>query len=622
MRAYVTRIGVLAILLGLSGTAPSAQQVPRQAIEDQVLGWIKIYDYKGATLPITVDQRVYSPAQLSIAQLFANWMQASYLPTGALGDVVQIRNDKLNPYNQNTASKPQSYGAMAKLYFELKYDANKKLTPLTNSHWPWIIQANGFYGVPADALSTPEHYYFTLPTFAQTSSQGSGKEADELEKAADVSRHPVLGQFPAYYGANQVGGVMRKYVLLSRDHRIPFVKITKGEYLQVIEAAVARKYVTDKEKIARDNKGDQRSIDYFMAYLNTNHEKRLAVLKTNKAKYSARLQETAEIFTEAPDALLENVPDVFEGNGGGSLRLAVYTIDPKVVELCKTDAPQWILISWTASLNDPVSRSLHDAILNNLNVQYIYDYFFDPGKVKGQPYKPLRSASFVETAVAARPSEAAAKSAADPSVFFFDDFSTGVVGKKPLNWKSTLDNTGASSVVTELTGLDGHWASMAGVRVSPTGMKTPLPSDFELSYDVVAAQNYTWGAHGMTFRLSRTAAAGKAESFLDLSIRPSFAAGRDGEVVIEGKFPGAEGYLSRSQFAKAPGFSNDRVNNRVTVTLKKKGELLQVFIGTTRVAEYVKAVPATLQFDGMSFALTGVSAADKMFISNIRIAKN
>ena len=86
------------------GQAPSAQDIPPKSIEDQVLGWIKVYDYKGATLPITVDTRVYSPAQLSIAQLFANWMQASYLPKGALGDVLQIRNAKLSPYNQNTAA--------------------------------------------------------------------------------------------------------------------------------------------------------------------------------------------------------------------------------------------------------------------------------------------------------------------------------------------------------------------------------------------------------------------------------------------------------------------------------------------------------------------------------------
>jgi hypothetical protein len=288
------------------------------------------------------------------------------------------------------------------------------------------------------------------------------------------------------------------------------------------------------------------------------------------------------------------------------------------VERCQTGAPQWIVMSWTTNLNDPVSRSLHEAVLNNVNVQYIYDFFFDPDKVKGQSYKPLRSPSLVETTVAAKPSAAAVKTAADPMVHFFDDFSSGTVGKKPLNWKSTLDNTGATSVVTELKGLDGHWASISGFDLTPTGMKTPLPRDFELSYDVVAAQNYTWGAHGMTFKLSGKPAAGRGESFLSLRIRPGFS-GKEGDVAIEGQFPGAQGYLSGSKYAAAPGFSNDAVNNRATVTIRKKGDLLQVFIGKTKVAEYEKAIPPAIQFDAMSFQLGGVSANDKMFIGNIRI---
>ena len=314
----------------------------------------------------------------------------------------------------------------------------------------------------------------------------------------------------------------------------------------------------------------------------------MAVLRSNKDKYRNRLQETAEVWTTEPGVLLENYPDVFEGNGGTPTRLPVYTIDPRVVELCKTDAPQWIVMYWTAHLNDPISLSLHEAILNNVDFQYIYDYFFDPGKVKGQPYKPLRSPSLTEAAVAGKPSETATKNAADPAVVFFEDFSSSALGKKPLNWRSTLDNTGASSVVTELKGLDGHWAAMGGMQISPAAMKTPLPRDFEVSYDVVAAQNYRWGARGLTFKLSKTA--GPASS-LSVRIRPGFD-GRDGEVAIEGQFPGAQGYLSGTKYAGAPGFSNNAANNRVTVTLKKKGDLLQVFVGQTKVAEYEKGIPA------------------------------
>ena len=275
------------------------------------------------------------------------------------------------------------------------------------------------------------------------------------------------------------------------------------------------------------------------------------------------------------------------------------------------------------ALERPVSLSLHNAILNNVDFQYIYDYFFDPAKVKGQPYKPLRSPSFTEAVVAGKSSEAATKNAADPAVVFFEDFSSSPVGKKPLNWHSTLDNTGATSVVTELKGLDGHWASMGGMGIKPTSLKTPLPRDFEISYDVVAAQNYRWGAKGLTLKLSRTA--GTTTSFLAVKIRPGFD-GRQGEVEIEGQFPGAPaGYMSRSKWVGAPGFSNNAAINRVTVTLRKKGDLLEVLVGPTKVAEFEKGVPPGVQFDALMFDLqgnTGNSADERMFIGNIRIANN
>jgi len=606
-------IGSLALVWSLSATTASAQAIPQRSMEDKVLGWIKIYDYKGATLPIKVDTRVYSPAQLTIAQLFANWMQASYLPKGALGDVLQLRNAKLGLYNQNTAAHPNAYGALAKLYTELKYDATKKIVPLTSDAFLWGIEANGFYGDPLDGISTPEHSYFTLPTFAQ---QGFGTDLDE---ASDVSRHPVLRQFPTRFVRNSISGNQR-VVVLTKDHRHPFVAVTKGQYLDALEAAIDRKPITELKRITEARQGNQKDIAFEMADVDKRTARRKEVLAKNREKYKSRLQETAEVWTLQPDIMLENYSDVFEGNGGTTKRLAVYTIDPRVVELCKNDAPQWVVVYWTAHLNDPVSLSLHEAIINNVNFQYIYDYFFDPDKVKGQPYTPLRSPSFTEAPVVGKSSEAATKNAADPSVVFFEDFSSSAVGKKPLNWKSTLDNTGASSVVTELKGLDGHWAAMAGMRVTPTQMKAPLPRDFEVRYDVVAAQNYRWGARGLTFKLSKATAGGGRESFFSVRIRPGFD-GRDGETLIEGEFPGLQGYFSGSKFVGAPGFSNNAAINRVTVTLKKKGDLVQVFVGQTKVAEYPKGIPPDLQFDGISFEL-GSSADEKMFISNIRIANN
>ena len=43
----------------------------------------------------------------------------------------------------------------------------------------------------------------------------------------------------------------------------------------------------------------------------------------------------------------------------------------------------------------------------------LYNFFFNPDKVKGQPYKPLRSPTYKEAVVVTAASEASKKSAAD-----------------------------------------------------------------------------------------------------------------------------------------------------------------------------------------------------------------
>jgi hypothetical protein len=79
--------------------------------------------------------------------------------------------------------------------------------------------------------------------------------------------------------------------------------------------------------------------------------------------------------------------------------------------------------------------------------------------------------------------------------------------------------------------------------------------------------------------------------------------------------------MDGSKWVAAPGFSNNLLNNRVTVTLKKKGDLLQVFVGETKVAEYEKGIPPGLQFDALVFSLAGNAALpdERMFISNVKI---
>jgi hypothetical protein len=87
MSTRAALLASLALVWSLFGTSSSAQEeLPRKSLEDKSSGGSRSTTTRRDAAD-QADGRVYSPAQLSIAQGFANWMQASYLPTGALGDV-------------------------------------------------------------------------------------------------------------------------------------------------------------------------------------------------------------------------------------------------------------------------------------------------------------------------------------------------------------------------------------------------------------------------------------------------------------------------------------------------------------------------------------------------------
>jgi hypothetical protein len=170
--------------------------------------------------------------------------------------------------------------------------------------------------------------------------------------------------------------------------------------------------------------------------------------------------------------------------------------------------------------------------------------------------------------------------------------------------------------------MNGNWVVMNGdYSINPTQLKQPLPKDFTISYDLVAAQNFTWGAKGLNFQLSKELANWQVESFWTLRLRPGFD-GREGEVTVESKFPSAPGYSNSGQWFKAPGFSNNKKNNHILVSIKKSGEMLQVFIDKQKIAEFEKAIPAGHLFNTFSFSSGSSGDTNKYFISNIKIEKN
>ncbi len=336
-----------------------------------MIGWMKVYKFTGVRTPLTVDAKRYSPAQMSIADSLANWIQASYTPRGALGDVRRSVSPKLGLYNKNDAALPQTYGAYAKTYTELKYNANQKMVPFTDSHLTWSIQANLVFGEPLLVLNTPTDYYFLLPGLGRPSST-PGSDSHRY----DLSGHPAVSRYITYFN-DQLNSTTANatYVLLAKDNKLPFVTVSKAEYLDKLAGAISRK--RDSDRASGASGADDR------------YQKRMALLADNRVKYGSRLSETAEVFALQPDVLLENYKDVFAGNGGSSTRYPVYKVNPAMNDLAKTDKPQWIVAWWNGDLLDPVGKQQIDAIVNNFDFQYLHDFYFAPEKVRGRQYKPL-----------------------------------------------------------------------------------------------------------------------------------------------------------------------------------------------------------------------------------------
>jgi hypothetical protein len=596
-----------------------AQPISRQSIEDSVIGWMKVYNFKGVKETKKVDDKLYSAAQLSICDSFANWMQASYLPKGALGDIKKAVSEKLGLYNQYTAARPQSYGAYSKSYFELKYNSSHNLVPETNSNIYWGVFANQVPGDwPVKDLCTSSNYYFIMPTAV------TEEDDKSIKMLLDISKKESIKPYISFWVKNMGFGGGVENVLLCKDNISPFIKVTKGEYLQAWEVAIPLFYEAEKKKISEAEQGDQKRIAVAVKYLDEKIEKFKTCLINNKEKYKNHLSEVATTSKNHSINDLNINSDIFSGHNitdpeSSSVGYPVYKIDPQVAALCKKDKPQWIMISWQYYVVDPTEKQQHEAIINNFNFDYVYNFFFNPEKIKGRPYTPLQSPATKQTIIVAEVSETSKKNKADKSIHFFEDFSTSGIGNKPIGWRSANGSDGG--IIEKPEGLSGNWVMITGNTITPNELKKPLPQNFTLSYDLVASQNFTWGAKGLTIQISKETSPGNPESFIKLKLRPGFD-GKDGEAMIETKFPFPPNYATGSKWFVAPGFSNNKKNNRIAVTIRKKDEMLQVFIDNKIIAEYEKAIPATHSFNAISFSSGNSGTNDKYYISNIKITKD
>ena len=588
-----------------------------ESIADIDIGWMTIRKHTSPPKGKQLGDRIYSSNQIGYSQQFVEWMQQSYLPKGCLGDATYYQNyiPKFSPTNSllgnaintHTVALPLMYGAQSKMYMFLKKDAAGKFVPQNNLGDYWHIEANQLQNIsnPISFISSPDEYYFVLPDLS-SHSKGYNTDDKAASNLMGFANHKNIAAYKHFYIPHS-----QYVVIITKDNEeLPFDKITIGEFF-----TEAEKQFPVWQKITPV------PVEKYSAA-----QKNLARLKE---KYKNKWDDIAELETSKTQIDLYSFVNATEGyndmfdNKDNQTSFPILKAKKTARELCKTNQPQWLVIRWTMSMpNQPYNLHLHQSILSNFNFEYAYNFFFRPEKINGQVYKPLHSPVAKEKAATTEASEKSKEITADATVFFFEDFSTTAIGNKPMGWQAKFANAGTTGVVTNPEGLEGNWVELRGHYINATVLKKPLPQNFTLTYDIAASQNFTWGAKGLTMQLSKETSPGNAESFIKLKLRPG-SNGSDGEATLETKFPFPPGYSNSTKWYVANGFSNNKKNNRITVTIKKTAERLQVFIDKTKIAEHEKAIPAAHLFNALSFDCSGNSAEnDKFYISNIKIVKD
>ncbi|MEQ1584455.1 MAG: hypothetical protein ABL895_01140 [Cyclobacteriaceae bacterium] len=615
------RVILFFLFFGLVATS-FAQELPRQLYADSVLGWMKVYKFKGTKEPLKVDTKIYSAAQLSIGDSIANWIQASYVPIGGLGDVKKVVSAERFFYKDYSAALPPNYGVEAHTYYFLKYNSSRKLVPATNHSAIWSIMANEVPSYFIRGLTTNKQQYFTIPGMDEDLLKDPRSQEYKDTKLYNIAKHPVVGKYICMVIPEANGYQQIKAVILSKDNKLPFIHVTIGEVLRVAEEVIPVHWEIEKKKIFEKTQGNQKDIEFYTKSEMEKIEKAKTTLAKLREKYKTRISEPAYLYNTGFELItLANGYDIFAGyqldEQGPPIKKTnpVYKVDPAIQALCKTDKPQWIYMYWNGTLNDPVEKHMHESIINNFNFDYVYNFFFDPEKVKGQPYKPLRSPLFKEAVIVTEASETSKKNSADKNVYFFEDFSGTAIGKSPANWTCNLVN-GEKAVVAETPEAAGNWIVVKGHAIKSSNLKNPFPSNFELSFDVAAPKDFTWGGKRLDVVLAKDN--GSAYSFR-FSISPGYG-GANGEIQVESNF--GNDYEGRTKWYKAPNFSNDKILNKAKVVITKKGEALQIFVNDTLIAEYPKAMPANVAFSQLQFLhANSYGETEKYYVSNIKITK-
>lgn len=624
-------------LLFLTVISSHAQRSKDARLEDSIFAWKAIPKLKASGYP-----RTFSPAQLKHPELFAQWLQKSYVPIGALDFSYAIAEP-----NQKEEIQPYGTGINAAMWRAMWDNSGTKVIKQPHSENPIYMLTNHIIdAVPIRMLTTQgQSVFMRRSPDIEKAFIGSSTKRNEFVKQLQLQQHPQIGKYIVqYYGCDGDGCQPLIAVYLAPGNKLPIRQLTRGEVLGLVEKAIPSEITVAKNKLKSTFGHRPSSLqEEYKRFDETVLPKWKANLEKLKKQHSNSLHAPAEIHDANGIEMINifNGDDIFadEGLVKKQNTYGIYTYEDGLLEKSKKDQPLWICISWKPADIQyiPYEREIHRSMITHFNFDHVYDYFFRPDNIKNKPYTILNEAIQKTHLASYKKKEKAIVTKNLPAnVYFFENFSGSSVGEKPNGWY--MPGVGAPSLIAKPDGETNHWVKLGQHRLMPNDVKKQLPNNFKMEFDVATDKDFTQNTGGaFLLRIHNKILTANGDYkdapkqiFIDLDAKAGnakFSQNPTGYARLKATYTGMNNTL---RYADNLQYNNDFNNKKFKAhfTITKQGNKVKAFIDDKEIValdKYGKPIPGFnelpegAKFTSFYFENISNNKETGIYITDIRI---
>lgn len=615
-----------------------AQRSNDNKLQDSVFTW-------GPLQPLMPEKypRTFTAEQKKLPELFYQWVRKSYTLLGS------INTDKsmaiAEPNNKDEVS-PYMVGLFAPTYAPAWDNDGKKIVRQPHSENPIRITTNFIIDATQIPLLTAPGRSVFMRRSADIEKTFSKQYYTNLIKSFNLKQHPQIGKYIfQFYGCEGDMCQPNVAVYITPNGRLPIRQLSRGEVLNMAEQAIPAEAEKARKKIKAEN---SYRMDQQVKWLKNFDDNTLPQWKNNieklRNKYNGKLDVPAEIRNPNGVEMINffNADDIF-GTTSSGISYGIFTYEDGILEKSKQDKPLWICISWSPASQDAQfqGRELHRSITSHFNFDYVYDYFYNPQKVKGVAYSTLNpNDQKVAITKSIEKKNAIVPTKNLPAgVILWDDFLQNTINATPNGWY--IVNIGAQPKVASLNNQKGNWVELGDHKLIPNTnhFKNAFPDNFIFEFDMVTS-NFTTPSGGALELLinnnvlqkngdfaSEQSSKQKRIEFLIHAGNEDLSYKSDGYSYLKvtyGGMPDKLRYGATTQY-------NNYLSNRKTkahVKITKQGtavkafvngyELLSLDANKKNVAGY-NELPEGSKFTYFQFLNKTKNKENKVYISNVKI---